>query len=109
MPTKALYQIKLTEMKWLLKEKKEIEAEKVRDWIIEHVNKWLGQYHPVLSELYDLLSRYYSTVKTEEKKATTYCKSSIKNIEKLLGNTNIKLADNYYMLSEIYINYQKKT
>ena len=42
MPTKALYQIKLTEIKWLLKEKKEIEAEKVRDWIIEHVNKWLG-------------------------------------------------------------------
>jgi hypothetical protein len=69
----------------------------------------LGEYHPVLSELYDLFSRYYSTSKTEEKKATTYCKSSIKNIEKLLGQTNIKLADNYYMLAEIYINYQKKT
>jgi len=61
MPSKTLYQVKLTEIKWLLKDKKEKEAEQVRDWIIEHVNQWLGEYHPILSELYDLFSRYYST------------------------------------------------
>ncbi len=49
MPAKVVYEIKLTEIKWLLKEKKEKEAERVRDWVVEHVTKWLGEYHIVLS------------------------------------------------------------
>lgn len=49
MPAKVVYEVKLTEIKWLLKEKREKEAEKVRDWVIEHVTKWLGEYHMVLS------------------------------------------------------------
>jgi len=33
----------------VLKENEESEAEKVRDWMVEHIHIWLGEYHPLLS------------------------------------------------------------
>lgn len=46
--------------------------------------------------------------KDQEKKTVNYCKSAIKNQEKLLGSLHEKLADNYYHLATVYLNYGKK-
>ena len=47
--------------------------------------------------------------KDQEKKAVNYCKTAIRNEEKLLGSTHEKLADNYYLLGTVYLNYGKKS
>ncbi len=75
---------------------------------MEHVNRWLGECHPILAEIFDIFSRYYLNFREEEKRAVSYCKNSLKNQEKLLGGNHIKLADGYYNLGEIYLHYAKK-
>lgn len=72
-----------------------------------HINKYIGEYHPILSDVYDLFSRYYLGFKSQEKKAVTYAKASIRNVEKLLGGAKARLADHYFALAEVYLNYQK--
>lgn len=46
--------------------------------------------------------------KDEEKKTVNYCKSAIKNQEKLIGVNHIKLADSYYLLGNAYLTYARK-
>lgn len=46
--------------------------------------------------------------KDQEKKSVNYCKTAIRNQEKLLGSSHEKLADNYYLLGTVYLNYGKK-
>lgn len=46
--------------------------------------------------------------KDEEKKAVNYCKSAIMNQEKLVGQYHHKMADNYYLLGTVYLNYGKQ-
>lgn len=48
-PSMMLYEVKLGEIKWVLKEGLEGEAERLRDWMVEHIHMWLGEYHPLLS------------------------------------------------------------
>ena len=36
--------------------------------------------------------------KDQEKKAVNYCKSAIKNEEKLIGPNHHKMADSYYLI-----------
>ena len=84
------------------------ESDGVKEWLVDHINKWIGDAHPVLSELYEIYARYFMLSKDQEKKTVNYCKSAIKNQEKLLGNMHEKLADNYYYLGSVYLNYGKK-
>ena len=76
--------------------------------MIDHINKWIGEAHPILTELYELYANYHLLHKDQEKKSVNYCKTAIRNQEKLLGATHEKLADNYYLLGTVYLNYGKK-
>lgn len=108
MPSKLLYLTKLAEIRWLLKEGDVEGSEEIKKWVVEHVGKWIGECHPVLTELYEIYANYYMMHKDEEKKAVNYCKSAIRNQEKLIGQSHQKMADNYYLLGTVYRNYGKK-
>jgi hypothetical protein len=58
-PSQYFYEVQLTAIKWELKAGRIGEAEKIKDFIVEHVNKWLGECHPILAELFDIFYRYY--------------------------------------------------
>jgi hypothetical protein len=51
-----------------------------------------------LAELFEIFSRYYLNLRDEEKKAINYCRNALKNQERLLGGSHVKLADAYYSL-----------
>jgi hypothetical protein len=76
----------MTEIKWSLRNDLVEESDSVKEWIVDHVNKWIGGAHPILSELYEIYARFYMLSKDQEKRTVNYCKSAIKNQEKLLGN-----------------------
>jgi tetratricopeptide (TPR) repeat protein len=100
--------VQLTAVKWELKAGRVVEAERLKDAVVEHVNRWLGECHPVLAELFDIFARYYLRFREEEKRAVSYSKNALKNQEKLLGGNHIKLADAYYTLGDIHLHYAKK-
>jgi hypothetical protein len=52
LPSKLLYAVRLAKVRWALKEGRVDDSEKVRDWVVEHINRWIGDCHPVLTELY---------------------------------------------------------
>ena len=76
--------------------------------MIDHINKWIGEAHPILTQLYELFANYHLLFKDQEKKAVNYSKSAIRNQEKLVGGNNQKMADCYYLLGTIYLAYGKK-
>lgn len=108
LPSTSIYQVKIAEIKWGIMEKRLTESEEIKEWIVDHINKWVGDAHPILTQLYEMYARYYLTLKDQEKKAVNYCKTAIRNQEKLLGATHAKLADSYYLLGDIYLNFGKK-
>lgn len=63
----------------------------------------------MLTELYEIYANYYLLFKDQEKKAVNYCKSAIKNQEKIIGPYHLKMADSYYLLGTIYRHYGRKT
>ena len=107
-PCRLFYDIQLTAIKWELKAGRPEEAERMRDFVVEHIGRWLGETHPLLTDLYDIFARYYGGRRDEEKQAVTYCRSSLKNQEKLLGGQHIKLAEGYFSLAGTYANFDKK-
>ena len=48
-PSLYYYEVQSTAIKWELKAGRIVEAEKIKDWIVEHINRWLGECHPVLA------------------------------------------------------------
>lgn len=48
-PSLHQYEIQLTAVKWELKAGRIVEAERLKDSVVEHVNRWLGECHPVLA------------------------------------------------------------
>lgn len=76
--------------------------------MVDHINRWIGQAHPILTQLYELFANYHLLFKDQEKKAVNYSKSAIKNQGKVVGPNNEKMADCYYLLGTIYLNYGKK-
>lgn len=79
LPSKLLYEVQLTAVKWELKAGRIAEAERLRDEIVEHIGRWVGASHPILSELYDIFARYYLCFRDEEKKAVSYSRSGLLN------------------------------
>lgn len=108
LPSQLLYNTKLAEIQWSLKSGNTQQADVVKEWVIEHVNKWIGECHPILTQLYETFANYYTMFKDQEKKAVNSCKSAIKNQEKLIGLSHPKMADSYYLLAEVYKNYGKR-
>ena len=108
LPSTALYEVKLAEIRWHLKNNDLEASEKVKEWMVDHINKWIGEAHPILTELYELFANYHLLFKDQEKRAVNYSKSAIKNQEKVVGSNSEKMADCYYLLGSIYVNYGKK-
>jgi hypothetical protein len=108
LPSKLLYAVRLAKIRWSLKEGRVEESERVKDWVVEHINRWIGDCHPILTELYEIYANYYLMLKNQEKKAVNYCKTAIKNQKKILGQNHHRLADSYYLLGTVYRNFGRK-
>ena len=66
----------------------------------ELINFWGAEFHPLMSEFYDLLSAYYITT-GEPEEGLTLGRSSLVNTIKLVGSSSLATCDKFYLLANI--------
>ena len=79
------------EMKWYLRQKKKDKYLNTFNRIITLINTFFGDYHPLLSDVYDVFSLFYQN-SGEVEDAITFSKSSVINILKICGANHFKTA-----------------
>jgi hypothetical protein len=65
LPSRLLYRVKLAKIRWTLKGGDVKKSEICKDELINHLNRWIGDCHPILTELYEIYANYYEQFKNQ--------------------------------------------
>ena len=95
------------QLKWHLKRKQKEDYIRCCDTYIRQATARFGEFHPVLSELYDLFSAYHLNCSQFED-AIIFSKSSLVNILKVCGGSHERTSECYYHLALCYIRANRK-
>lgn len=79
------------ELKWHLRNKKKEKYIKQFTNILTQISMYFGDFHPLLSDLYDTFSLYHQN-NGEFEDSITFAKSSVVNILKICGANHFKTA-----------------
>jgi hypothetical protein len=60
LPSRFLYESKLAEVKWYLKQGKVDNIEQPLNFIFAHASKWLGEIHPIFVQINRILASFFS-------------------------------------------------
>ena len=97
----------MLELKWYLRKRKKEKYIRVCNSLLTKINNFFGDFHPLLSELYETFCIFHRS-NSEHEDAITFCKSSVVNILKICGNNHIKIGEAYYQLALCCIKSGKK-
>lgn len=77
LPHKFLYESKFAQIKWYLKSNKSDKIGKAANFIEEHARRWLGDFHPLFTQLNRMLAEYFSESQIYYSKALKHATASL--------------------------------
>ena len=106
-PTVNSIKQSLLAMKWLRKNPNDQNGNALFEIATDLVSFWGGEYHPLLSDLYDFVAGSHLTAGNYES-AVSLGKSSLINCIKISGSHSMGACEKYYQLGDIYFKMGKK-
>lgn len=77
--------ISISQIKWNLKNHKLVEAERLLNNLIKKISEWVGDTHPIYTDIYSVFAHYYAEIGNYEL-AMNYSKTALANMQKILGD-----------------------
>jgi hypothetical protein len=105
-PTRFLYESKLAEIKWSLKSNRLDRLQHPAAFIIEHGRKWLGEVHPLFTQVSRLIASYFSDHLQHFDIAIKYAQDSLDMQRRIFGGENEALWKDYFLLGKIYFTHK---
>jgi hypothetical protein len=102
LPQKFLYESKFAQIKWYLKNNKSDKISKAASYIEEHARKWLGDTHPLFTQLNRMLAEYFSEMQIYYSKALKYATASLHMQQALFEGDSEPLWRDYYLIGKIH-------
>ena len=93
-------------IKWCLKHTDEEAGISILEEACELISFWGSEFHPLLSEFYDLFSAYY-LMSNQWDEALTLAKSSLVNTIKIVGTSALPTGEKYYQLANVLFSCEK--
>ena len=110
MPNRFVYESKLAEIKWHLKQNKLEGLPRLIKYVEDNVRKWLGQHHYILVQLYRTLAEFYSENKGFYMKAVSMSTAALEMQLALFGSDSEPIWKDYFLIAKIHYgheNYQE--
>ena len=87
-PSKFLYESKLAEIKWYLKSNRHDMLQHPASFVYEHGRKWLGEIHPLFTQVSRLIASYFSDNSQQFQLALKYAQDALEMQKKIFGGDN---------------------
>jgi hypothetical protein len=87
-PSKFLYESKLAEIKWYLKSNRHDLLQHPASFVYEHGRKWLGEIHPLFTQVSRLIASYFSDNSQQFQLALKYAQDALEMQKKIFGGDN---------------------
>lgn len=102
LPHKFLYESKFAQIKWFLKSNKSDRITKAASFIEDHARRWLGDVHPLFTQLNRMLAEYFSEMQIYYSKALKYATTSLDMQRALFEGDSEALWRDYYLIGKIH-------
>lgn len=101
-PSRFLYESKLAEVKWYLKTNRLDRLQHPANFVFEHGRKWLGDVHPLFTQVSRIIASYFSDHLEHFNLALKYAQDSLEMQRKIFGGESEALWKDYFLLGKIY-------
>jgi hypothetical protein len=85
LPSRFTYESKLAEIKWYLKSNRVDNINRPLKFILEHLNKWLGDTHPLFTQINRALATFFSDNQFYYTKALNFANASLEMQKKIFN------------------------